>query len=83
MEDGAWKRAVASGRIPEWVAAQRYVVIGYGSAEMRTQPWEYLYRASFLLTAVCSVASLALVLRSSVASLRSRRSAAPREKPSR
>ena len=64
MEEHAWKRAVASGRIPEWVAKQRYVVIGSGSAELRTQPWEYLYRVSFLFTALCVVASLVFVLRS-------------------
>jgi hypothetical protein len=72
MEEGAWERAVASGEIPEWVVARRYVVIGSGSAELKTQPWEYLNVLFVLLTALCTLASLAFILRSSIAALRRR-----------
>ena len=64
MEERAWNRAVATGEIPEWVAARRYVVIGTGSAEMKTQPWEYAYRASFPITALCLLGSLVVAFRS-------------------
>lgn len=72
MEERAWERAVASGEIPEWVAARRYVVIGSGDAESKTQFWEHLYILFFLLTALCTLASLAFILRSSIAAHRSR-----------
>jgi hypothetical protein len=72
MEELAWERAVASGKIPEWVAARRYVAIGSGDAELHKQPWEPLYLVSFPLTALCALASLACMLRSAVAALRSR-----------
>jgi hypothetical protein len=72
MEERAWERAVASGEIPGWVAARRYVVIGSGSAELQTRFWEHLYLLSFALTALCTLASLAFVLRSSIAVLRRR-----------
>jgi hypothetical protein len=72
MEERAWNRAVASGEIPEWVAARRYVAIGSGDAELQKQPWEPLYILSSPLTALCTLASLAFILRSSIATLRSR-----------
>ena len=72
MEERAWERAVASGEIPEWVATERYVVIGSGSAELRTQLWEHLYLLSFALMVLCTLASLAFILRSSIAALRRR-----------
>lgn len=72
MEERAWDRAVASGEIPEWVAARRYVVIGSGDAESQTPTWEYLYILSFPLTALCILASLASLLWSSIAALRRR-----------
>src|SRR5688500_7044648 len=68
----AWARAVASGEIPEWVAARRYVAIGSGDSELQKQPWEHLYILSFPLTALCILASLAFILRSSIAALRGR-----------
>nr|QEO73780.1 hypothetical protein [uncultured bacterium] len=61
MEERAWERAVASGKIPEWVAARRYVVIASGDAELQRKPWEPLYRLSFPLTALCVLASLEAV----------------------
>jgi hypothetical protein len=72
MEERAWERAVASGEIPEWVAARRYVAIGSGDAELQKQPWEPLYLLSFPLTALCALVSLVFILRSSIAALRSR-----------
>lgn len=72
MEERAWERAVASGEIPAWVAAQRYVVIGSGSAEMQTQLWERLYILSSVFMVLCTLASLAFMLRSSIAALRRR-----------
>lgn len=72
MEERAWDRAVASGEIPQWVAARRYVVIGSGDAELQKQPWEFLYALSFPLTAFCILISLAFILRSSIGALRRR-----------
>jgi hypothetical protein len=74
MEERAWERAVASGEIPEWVAARRYLVIGSGSAELRTQLWERLYILFVLFTFLCTLTSLAFILRSSIAALRRRMS---------
>ncbi|MDQ1593230.1 MAG: hypothetical protein QOG71_3857 [Pyrinomonadaceae bacterium] len=75
MEERAWERAVASGEIPEWVAARRYVVIGSGSAELRTRLWERLHILFVLFTFLCTLTSLAFILRSSMAALRRRRTA--------
>jgi hypothetical protein len=72
MEERAWERAVASGEIPEWVAARRYVAIASGDAELRRQLWEPLYMLSFPLMALCILASLIFILRSSIAALRRR-----------
>lgn len=71
MEERAWERAVASVEIPEWVAARRYVAIANGSAEDKRRLWETLYILSFPLTALCALASLAFILRSSITARRS------------
>ncbi|MFL6227265.1 MAG: hypothetical protein ACJ741_00645 [Pyrinomonadaceae bacterium] len=72
MEERVWESAVASGEIPGWVAARKYVVIGIGDAESKPRSWEVLYLMSFLLTILCALASLAFILRSSIAALRRR-----------
>jgi hypothetical protein len=72
QEQRMWDRAVASGEIPEWVVAKRYVVLANGSAEEKTQPWERAYVAFVLLTWVCTIASLTSIVRSVMAAVRGR-----------
>jgi hypothetical protein len=70
FEERTWKRKVASGEIPRWVEERRYVLLGSGSAELRTQPWEWFYAAFWLITLSCVVASAVLILRSVIGRIR-------------